>query len=156
PARAQARTAGGAGREGTTARARRETVRSRRTGAAPMRSLRALLLFLPAAGVFGVVLVANHATSRAVTGTTSGDCFGNLNQTTYTSGFQATDFTKMVAAEITGGGVQLNTNLAPLDAQHIILPFDQDLQVKYVYRNAAASQTLGWFYFDQLAAYLDK
>jgi type IV pilus assembly protein PilY1 len=122
--------------------------------------MRRALVLLPIAAVFATVLVVRHEASRAVTGGPV-SCFGDLNANTYTSGFQASDFSVLTAAKIVAGGpptggLQLDTGLAPLDSQRIILPFDQNLAVKYVYRSAAASQTLGWFYLDQIAAYLDK
>ncbi len=55
-----------------------------------------------------------------------------------------------------GTGLQLNTNLVPFNPQQIILPFTQDLTVKYLYRNAGASHSFGWFYFDQIASFLDS
>jgi len=106
-------------------------------------------------GLVGVVLLTRQKKSVATAGLSS-SCFGNLNATTYSAGFSATDFSSTTAASVTGGKVQLNTNLTPLDADHIELPFDQNLRIKYVYEEAGYSATLGWFFFDQVQPFLDS
>jgi type IV pilus assembly protein PilY1 len=120
---------------------------------------------LPLIGCASILLVltVRQRLSRAVIGSqTAPGCYGNLNQTTYTSGFSSTDFSYNSAVTINSGttppnsGVQLNTANTPLDPQHIILPFDQDVKIHYVYRNAGASHSLGWFYLDQLQPFLNK
>ncbi|MBU8896356.1 DUF4114 domain-containing protein [Corallococcus sp. M34] len=53
--------------------------------------------------------------------------------------------------------LQLNTNLARLDPEHIYFPFDQHVTISYVYESAGASHALGYMYLDDLKArgYLD-
>ena len=101
---------------------------------------------------FGVIRLV-----RAATGTTSDVCNGSLTATTYPGGIAGASFASTTAiSAVAGTGLQLNTNLTPLDPNHIVLPFDQDVKVRYVYRNAGASMTLGWFYLDAIQSYLNK
>ncbi|MBJ6761376.1 DUF4114 domain-containing protein [Myxococcaceae bacterium JPH2] len=53
--------------------------------------------------------------------------------------------------------LQLNTNLARLDPEHIYFPFDQHVTISYVYESAGASHALGYMYLDDVKArgYLD-
>ncbi|MCP3058574.1 pilus assembly protein PilY [Myxococcus sp. K38C18041901] len=55
--------------------------------------------------------------------------------------------------------LRLNTNRSILDPERIILPFDQELEALLVHDQAGggASNTLGWFYYDDLiaAGYID-
>lgn len=57
------------------------------------------------------------------------------------------------------GKLRLNTNRSVLDPERIILPFDQELEALIVHDNAGggASNTLGWFYYDDLVkgGYID-
>jgi len=78
-------------------------------------------------------------------------CFNYLNRQTYQGGFAQANFSSTTATQVSGGNLQLNQALMPLDANHIILPFDQDVKVTSVYFNAGATHTLGWFYLDQLS-----
>jgi len=90
---------------------------------------------------------------RALVGQQAGNCIGDINRLTNPNGFTTGDFQTSNAVVVSNGAAQpahLDTNLVPLDPQHIVLPFDQDVTIKYVYRNAGASHMLGWFYFDQL------
>lgn len=82
-------------------------------------------------------------------------CYNNYDRQTYTSGFSASDFSSTTAVQFQSGDVLLNVGIQPLNIEQIVLPFDQNVRVKYVYRNAAASHTLGWFYLDQLGNFLD-
>ena len=108
-----------------------------------------------------VVLIVRHQKSRAVIGTTGASCYGDLNSDPYSTGFSSAAFSSMQAVKINSGtgptaGLQLDTNLTPLNSQAIVLPFDQGVKIKYVYRNAGYSHSLGWFYFDQVQPYLDS
>ncbi|MFY2564357.1 pilus assembly protein PilY [Corallococcus terminator] len=57
------------------------------------------------------------------------------------------------------GKLRLNTNRSVLDPERIILPFDQELEALIVHDQAGggASNTLGWFYYDDLVTgkYID-
>lgn len=113
---------------------------------------RALGLAVVAVTVGALVLGVRQARVHAVGGSGAA-CVGDINRLTNPNGFTAADFSSTTAVQISSSGlqpVQLDTNLVPLDPQKIVLPFDQDVTVKYVYRNAGASHMLGWFYFDQL------
>ncbi len=118
------------------------------------RPLVPVLLF--AALFTAVTLVVHQAIGTAQSGGVSPTaCVGDLNRQTYSSGFSASDFTTTTAADILpgappSGGIQLDTNLTPLNPEKIVLPFDQDVRVKSVYFNAGATHTFGWFYLDQI------
>ena len=118
---------------------------------------RAALLALLAIAAIGLITVGITRLVRAAVGTTNDVCNGSLNATTYPGGIASGSFANTTAVSaVSGTGLQLNTNLAPLDPNHIVLPFDQDVKVRYVYRNAGASMSLGWFYLDAIQGYLDK
>ncbi|HEX2569928.1 MAG TPA: PilC/PilY family type IV pilus protein [Polyangia bacterium] len=76
-------------------------------------------------------------------------CYNTLDQQTYPQGFRTSDFQNVTQA-IISGNAQLDVGAQALDINRIVLPFDQNVRVRYVYRNAGASHTLGWFYLDQL------
>jgi type IV pilus assembly protein PilY1 len=97
----------------------------------------------------GLALIARQSLVAAAS-TTSAACVGDLNRTTYASGFASSDFTNITAAAIVSGGLQLNTGLTPLNPEKIVLPFDQTVRIKSVYNNAGAAHTLGWFYLDDI------
>jgi len=121
-----------------------------------VRTLRAVALLLLAGAIATASLVGAPRTTRALVGAND-SCFGNLNASPYPSGFSAANFSAMTSTKINSdGSLQLDTALSPLDPTHIVLPFDQRLSVKYVYRNSGASHTVGWFYLDQLQPFLDK
>ena len=108
---------------------------------------------LAVAAMIGLVFGVRQLRVRAAIGSGGTSCVGDLDRETNPGGFTSSDFTSTTAVQISSAGaqpVQLDTNLVPLDPQKIVLPFDQDVTVKYVYRNAGASHMLGWFYFDQL------
>jgi type IV pilus assembly protein PilY1 len=114
---------------------------------------RAVKIALLAAALVGLVFGLRQLRVRAAVGGGGSSCVGDLDRQTNPSGFTSSDFTATTAVQISSSGaqpVQLDTDQVPLDPQKIVLPFDQDLTVKYVYRNAGASHMLGWFYFDQL------
>ncbi len=82
-------------------------------------------------------------------------CYNYLNRQTYQAGFQAGDFSSTAQTQLTNGDLQLNTALSPINTENIKLPFDQDVTVKYVYESAGGSHSFGWFYYDQIAPFLD-
>jgi type IV pilus assembly protein PilY1 len=84
-------------------------------------------------------------------GSLADNCIGSLTATQYPGGVSSAS-----SVQPLGTGLQLNTNLVPFNPQQIILPFTQDLTVKYLYRNAGASHSFGWFYYDQIASFLDS
>ena len=53
--------------------------------------------------------------------------------------------------------LRLNTNLDVLNPQNIMLPFDQNVSISYVYEAGGAGWALGWMYADDLVrkGYLD-
>jgi type IV pilus assembly protein PilY1 len=109
----------------------------------------ALGLMMLALALFGVRQLRVHA----FVGAAGASCVGDINRLTNPSGFTSADFSTSNAVVVPTSGasaIALDTNQVPLDPQHIVLPFDQDVTVKYVYRNAGASHMLGWFYLDQL------
>ena len=54
--------------------------------------------------------------------------------------------------------LRLNTNLDVLNPQKIMLPFDQNVSISYVYQAGGAGWALGWMYADDLVrkGYLDS
>jgi type IV pilus assembly protein PilY1 len=117
------------------------------------RSGRWLKLALTGAAVCGLVFGVRHLRVKAAIGSGGASCVGDINRTTNPSGFTSSDFSSSTAVQVSTTGAQpiaLDTNLVPLDPQKIKLPFDQDVTIKYVYRNAGASHMLGWFYLDDL------
>lgn len=116
------------------------------------------------AGMLGVVLVSAALVVRrvrAATGFVTAVCYGDITKPNPVA-FDSTNLQfPLTAAKVVPGsdpvlsGVALDTARQPLDPQRIVLPFDQQVTVSYVYRSAAASQSLGWFYFDQVQPYLD-
>lgn len=104
------------------------------------RPQRYLLLF---GALLGIWALPARAQSQAPV------CYNTLDRQTYPQGFRTNDFQTSTQA-IIGGNVQLNVGAQALDINRIVLPFDQNVRVRYVYRNAGASHTLGWFYLDQL------
>ncbi|MDB4965327.1 MAG: putative pilus biosis operon protein [Myxococcales bacterium] len=110
-------------------------------------------LALAATAVCGLVFGVRQLRVKAAIGGSGAACVGDINRLTNPSGFTSTDFSQSTAVQVSSTGAQpiaLDTNLVPLDPQKIKLPFDQDVTVKYVYRNAGASHMLGWFYLDDL------
>ncbi|MSP62050.1 MAG: hypothetical protein EXR72_17300 [Myxococcales bacterium] len=81
-------------------------------------------------------------------------CFGNLNRQTYPGGFQGGDFSRSSNTRVNNGSLELSPG--QLDPERIVLPFDQDVAVDYVYESAGGSHTLGWFYYDQVQPFLDQ
>jgi type IV pilus assembly protein PilY1 len=121
-----------------------------------------VLLCLGLTVVVGVLVwLKARSGAQAGGGTVNAACYGDIDRAPYAGGFQASQFGTMTAARINAGGppsggLQLDTNLTPLDSQRIVLPFDQRVRVKYVYRNAGASHSLGWFYLDQIQHFFDR
>ncbi len=106
-------------------------------------------LIMLALALFGV---RRELRVHAFVGAAGASCIGNINRLTNPSGFSSTDFSSSTSVVVPSstGAISLDTNQVPLNPQQIVLPFAQDVDVKYVYRNAGASHMLGWFYYDQL------
>lgn len=49
-------------------------------------------------------------------------------------------------------GIRVDTNQAAFNPNKIILPFDQQLDINFVYESAGASHTVGYLFYDQLIA----
>lgn len=115
-----------------------------------------ILPFVLLAGALSALsLIVRQSIGGAQSGLNAPACVGDLNRQTYTDGFQSSDFITTTAAAILpgappAGGIQLDTNLAPLNPERIVLPFDQDVRIKSVYFNAGATHTFGYFYIDQI------
>ena len=114
---------------------------------------RLLILTIPVGVVAGAMYVSDKRASVHATGVAT-TCYGDLNAVTYPTGLSTAPLTSNTSVAVKAGGLQLDTNLMPFDAQNITLPFDQQLNVKYVYRNAGASHSFGWFYLDQIAPFI--
>jgi hypothetical protein len=106
------------------------------------------------AAAIGLVALRSRPTVAQNTGGAA-ICYGNLDDVTYRQGITSGTFPTMNAIKIGGGGLQLDTNLTPLDPQHIVLPFDQRVKINYVYKLAGYSHSIGWFFFDQVQPWLD-
>ncbi len=88
--------------------------------------------------------------ARFLFGTTpSGYCYNYMSRTTYDSGFSSSDFDNMTSMSVTGGKLVFHNDRRALDdPNHITLPTDQHLRIKYVYEGADMAQMLGYFVFD--------
>jgi len=122
------------------------------------RRRKSILRLVATTALLGAVAVAFVALRSRPTVAQSGGnaiCYGNLDDVTYRQGLSGQAFPVMNAVKNVATGIQLDTNLTPLDPQKIILPFDQRVKINYVYKLAGFSHSVGWFFFDQVQPWLD-
>ncbi|MEO6953303.1 MAG: hypothetical protein ABI321_16000 [Polyangia bacterium] len=118
-------------------------------------TVRRLLLLAVPVGIVGAAMYVSDRRARVNATSIATTCYGDLNGTTYPTGVANAPLASNTSIAVKSNGLQLDTNLTPFNAQNITLPFDQQLNVKYVYRNAGASHSFGWFYYDQVAAFVN-
>ena len=74
-------------------------------------------------------------------------------------GFADGGFQSLKTVQVVGNPavLRLNTNLDVLNPQKIMLPFDQNVSISYVYQAGGAGWALGWMYADDLVkrGYMD-
>ena len=77
------------------------------------------------------------------------------NYTTTYATFQASNFSSLNGAQLNPvagpGTVQMVAGALAMTPESIILPFDQEVKVRFLNENSANSGTLGWFYYDQIS-----
>ncbi len=76
-----------------------------------------------------------------------------LSRITYSGGFQPANLSSAINATVSNGQIVLVQ--APPDPNNLVLPFDEDVTVKFVGEGAAGafSGMMSWHYMDQLAPY---
>lgn len=68
-------------------------------------------------------------------------------ETSYSSGFDATDFT-LFSVSVVDGQLQLDTGNDALDPNSIVIPFEQEVQACFLNEKAGYTSTLGWMLRD--------
>lgn len=72
---------------------------------------------------------------------------GTSVTTDYSSGFNAENFALTSVSIVDDGALQLETGNAALDPSHIVIPFEQEVAVTFLYEGAGYdSNDLGWLY----------
>ena len=102
-----------------------------------------------------LLLVLPSLRVAAQTGDDLKTCESRLNENKQPA-FSEAVLGKLDAVGVVPGtppALRLKTNTEPLNPEKgIYFPFDQDVTISYVYRNAGASHSLGWMYYDELVA----